>query len=1337
MAAPPVFVDLGDTQPMESQVYKDYYTTTDASAVTGVLSNANPGQYETGDTGHVDLPTDFNTGNLQGTTKILAPQPMSPNAVSAADLMDINDSASQGEPAADTQGESATRTSSQQSSPTTPGTVVQETTHDEPLVRSTQQTPAPDYAAFFPGVKKLSAAPLSQIFHGTQADGTSPGNADPRSDPIFERPSPEYSRHPRSSPSYMMSSPAPIDILEQLRTSGEPRGSYMALNESQRQRDRQQRLEQLVSSPPALNSDEEREWDADSEQRRAERRRKRMQIKMEAMRDFEALAAPTTSRKIDKRRKIIPSETVIGLLPTASERRRKDIITISSDRASSQSPDSESHESVDAYDELSQSIMSSQRKPERCFFRTDRGVKTAKRKTDDAARPASSPLPAKSRDDTTSNYGFCAPFTAQYRSSSRQQRSLQDRNETREHSQIVAVFNSQPDQPLQRKHSSMCSRDLVSQSLVPSLSSNTKAYLTATPFDTSSAPRPSKYNQANSRQATYLANSSPPHFNSSSKRDREDNKCLASANVNEAADHANAANTLLSNCRSQSRRLGDENGVQSEAARPLSQGQPSGCSAVVLTDGSNQAVPETSPAATAKPQSCTSLPDSGPSEAARAETPLRNDSSLYETARSHQALPSKRSSIQQSPRTPRIRNMADIAATNLSPFASNSPYFDENLMGHDDVDFYTAISESTTSEAGPRRKLRRLNKSRSALTEPAKELNAKSKPSQSLGTKEVQVDSEVWPPPGADSPGAVTYTGSAWPSGSLQDTQSVALPIQHDKSPENLREIAETPQVATRENSNRFSNHQSVCSDERTLRSSQSPRRNSCARPPQLNPGPVVTKANANLKLPEAAVYINPKRVLARFNGQDVRYYPANCLGPANGTTSALKVRFDDDTVVCLERHLVKSLEFGVGDLVKVDLTGMRNNDFQVRGLKDKITKLSGKKDINDKTDIQGYSTLVLEPKLRSRWPNDHGINPQRIEVPVSSIYVTKTLWPRFKSRSSCFLSADPQSLSGVHTPLTGPSAPGTPSSRTRRHSFMQSGARGAKAVQRNGNDLFANMAFGLTFSSNNEDVKHRMTKLLLENGARVLSAGFDQLFNVPLPVLADKSLSSDSLEEVGQIRVCSSAKDLGFVALITDAHSRRTKYIQALALNIPCLSHCWVSDCLAKSVILPWDPYLLPAGESAFLGGAVRSRVFSSGPHNLFACAPSSRLSDTIQNRPQFFAGHSVILVISQAEERAAYSFLTYALGAKRVAQVANMSEARTLIDSGKCATWEWVYVGTGSAAEAKARLLSPEGAKKRKRSVDNEALRTEVELGRRKINVAVEEYVIQSLILGGLIES
>ncbi|KAI5308482.1 hypothetical protein KEM55_005588 [Ascosphaera atra] len=118
--------------------------------------------------------------------------------------------------------------------------------------------------------------------------------------------------------------------------------------------------------------------------------------------------------------------------------------------------------------------------------------------------------------------------------------------------------------------------------------------------------------------------------------------------------------------------------------------------------------------------------------------------------------------------------------------------------------------------------------------------------------------------------------------------------------------------------------------------------------------------------------------------------------------------------------------------------------------------------------------------------------------------------------------------------------------------------------------------------------------------------------------------------------------------------------------------------DCIDEDRILDWDTYLLPAGESKFLDGAIKSRLLA--PYD----ASAASLAQTIEGRPQLLAGQSVVFVNGKnkvALDRKAYVFLIRAMGATRIAQVPDLASATKILSNSEAA-WDWIYLGDDEAA-------------------------------------------------------
>ncbi|RHZ56667.1 chromatin-binding protein RAD9 [Aspergillus thermomutatus] len=486
-------------------------------------------------------------------------------------------------------------------------------------------------------------------------------------------------------------------------------------------------------------------------------------------------------------------------------------------------------------------------------------------------------------------------------------------------------------------------------------------------------------------------------------------------------------------------------------------------------------------------------------------------------------------------------------------------------------------------------------------------------------------------------------------------------------------------------------------------------------------------------------------QVIAPWSGQKRAYYPATCVGKPPGISqSRVLVKFEDSVPLEVPMGAVKRLELRIGDAVKVDMPNVPKVTHIIRGFEDRVSAEDLAKAASDGvlpiTDVYGYTTLLLGPKQRKSLPSGGLTGPDNlIKVPVSRIYLDTILWNQLKDRAFTYSSGATHSESRLQTPSDRYSTPASPGSRLPRSIRFLNG-------------IFAGMVFAVSYGDNDE-AKSRITKMILDNDGSILKDGFNELFELPshAPLATPtKSPAPGANCNNGQFRLAANAEEVGFACLIADKHSRRPKYMQALALNIPCLSDRWIEDCIAQNRILDWEVYLLPSGESIYLNGATKSRFLASYP------ATTARLPDTIAARPNLLKDQSVLLVMgrggrSDEERRKAYIFLTYALGASKVERVPDLKSARASLDqqaaAGTGCTWDWIYVDGDEIASAKATILgssvpgtlksqSFKGTKKRKRIELVESINgNDIGLS-TSVRIVGNEFVCQSLILGRLFE-
>jgi hypothetical protein len=454
---------------------------------------------------------------------------------------------------------------------------------------------------------------------------------------------------------------------------------------------------------------------------------------------------------------------------------------------------------------------------------------------------------------------------------------------------------------------------------------------------------------------------------------------------------------------------------------------------------------------------------------------------------------------------------------------------------------------------------------------------------------------------------------------------------------------------------------------------------------PRALEAPENTNPDSNVPLGDI---VAPNQVLACFNGKTRAYYPATCLGITGSDSLRYQIQWEGFEADETDARGVRKLDLRIGDLVKVNLEGFPKVSHVVRGFKDKVL-LSEKN--RPMTDIRGYSVLLIAPKQRKSLPTDLSADTIS-EVPVSAIYLDSNMWGQMKGREYEYTPHQNPSIMGFATPPERPSTPATPSSRSRRNLAVNRATAPAEPV-----GIFSGMAFAISYD---EARKLSLTRLIRTNGGIVLLDGFHEMF-----------ASEDMAHKP-------SFANIGFTALLADRHSRKEKYMQALALNLPCLSGKWIESCVAKQRVVDWQPYLLPAGESAVLDGAIRSRILPAMPE-----PSNAKMVDMIETRPSLLKNNAAIFVTGRGkaeEKRRPFVFLTQAIGAGRIEKVADLNGAKTLLDdeNGELEGYKWIFVDDSQVSAAENLLRSQQGNYS------------------GRVRVVGNEFICQSLILGSLVD-
>ncbi|KAL9123281.1 MAG: hypothetical protein Q9187_000153 [Circinaria calcarea] len=728
-------------------------------------------------------------------------------------------------------------------------------------------------------------------------------------------------------------------------------------------------------------------------------------------------------------------------------------------------------------------------------------------------------------------------------------------------------------------------------------------------------------------------------------------------------------------------------------------------------------------------------------------------STLFETARTHlvesptkprtqRVLPSPNANASSSRRSKvsKVRKFTDIAA-NPSPLDEvDEVDMDIGLMTGEDLNFQSLMEGSSPVRPAKRRRraydgqLHRIREPISDRRSPP--LNEQCTRTSQHGTSVIVATS-------------IPCVISEEPNAPLENRQSCPRSPEVEKLPELVptEPAANITNLGTKSFRKQHKRPAALKSSDEQSRPGDSDGATAADAVPLKHPVVEVHRHKDSAALRTNSSVVAPNRVLAQFKGNYPGYYPATCLAVINGGPEPqYKVRFDDGTIDIVTAYCVKRLELQIGDGVKVDVPGERTHNYTVRGFRDKETPIPLEVDTPSRsnrgaqssgskfppTDIYGHKTIMLAPKQLG------GVEEKLEAIPLTQIYLTQGMWKHLKDREFSYQPSFVNRVSGLQTPSDQPSTPSSPGSRMRRvkvaaHS-LSSLARPVN-LSRNVSRLFENMVFSIT-NVEEPTVREKVVRQICSYGGNILDSdqGFAELFDVPALEMASPRKGGRTNDN-GHFQLTATAVNRGFTCLLADRHCRNAKYIQALALGIPCLATRWVKDCISKGRVLPWEPYLLPSGESAFLGGATRARLLPPSDPEVVL------LSTMVESRPNFLADCSILLIIGKgkgAESMKAYPFIAHALGARKVSRALNLEVARQSLLEAEAAgeAWDWVYYYEGenrgekiSQRQAENTLFGGGGStgKKRKRGEGT---------GKRKTRVAVTEYVIQSLILGQLMD-
>lgn len=305
---------------------------------------------------------------------------------------------------------------------------------------------------------------------------------------------------------------------------------------------------------------------------------------------------------------------------------------------------------------------------------------------------------------------------------------------------------------------------------------------------------------------------------------------------------------------------------------------------------------------------------------------------------------------------------------------------------------------------------------------------------------------------------------------------------------------------------------------------------------------------------------VNPHRVFARFNDE---FHPGTVLRPSM-RDKFLVVKFEDDQDFDIPEHLVFRLDLHPGDVLR----GPPVNDKKTRFT---VHSLETHNQISKSTCIRGYDMIKGQVKGCEGF----------VYVPVSLIYLKSGMLTPFVQRRYVYKSA-----LEVPSPTQEQAQGEMPHAPTKLLSNIFSGA-----------------LFSLSLGLKNSKQKDNLSQMIIAHGGTVLDDGLHELFRF-------------EADEDGCFRGYSLHRKMEtftFACIIANRHSESVKYLQALAMRLPCLATKFISDSIKAGGFMNWEPYMLAAGESEWLGDNIKSMVVPPFVHKSLKVRWSADNSDKL----------------------------------------------------------------------------------------------------------------------------
>ncbi|KAH6918497.1 hypothetical protein BKA70DRAFT_1394128 [Coprinopsis sp. MPI-PUGE-AT-0042] len=287
---------------------------------------------------------------------------------------------------------------------------------------------------------------------------------------------------------------------------------------------------------------------------------------------------------------------------------------------------------------------------------------------------------------------------------------------------------------------------------------------------------------------------------------------------------------------------------------------------------------------------------------------------------------------------------------------------------------------------------------------------------------------------------------------------------------------------------------------------------------------------------------IDPTRVFALW-ATDKHYYTGTVEYVI--TESQYEISFDDRNHAPVSLDELRSLDLNVGDEV--------------------MYKKKRCPVVSTHRVAQGFVTVLHDRK--------------DVEAPLEDIRLSsKMIAAAWEDRRLEAESIVPHCQPGV-------SGQGTSSSRT-NSGITAVGVQDARA-KKPAAKLLQGIAFLLSFGGKEDDPqRNSLVSKIVKAGGKVV--GFDEI----LPAGGKYNKNNQSWHATRDQVQWRGDKTIGSLYLLASEATKRPKYLTALALGVPCVSHEWIETSLAHGELRDWRYYLLPHGQSDHLRKTISQMV-------------------------------------------------------------------------------------------------------------------------------------------------